>query len=193
MPPKIKISADVILTAAIQLVREHGFESLNARSLAAEIGCSVQPIFRAFKTMDDLKAAVYKYAEEIYNSAMLEALNIGRNGFQEMGLAYVNFAKNERYLFQLLFMSNFFNQGSAADIAGSTAGDDEVIALIITTTGLDALKAQELYTGMWFTTHGIASLLATNSCTLDNDEAKRILTLTYEGLIYSLKSKGAEA
>ena len=120
---------------------------------------------------------------------MLEALNSEGNGFQEMGLAYVNFAKNERHLFQLLFMSDVFNQGSAADIAGSTTGDDSVLALIGNTTGLDTSKAQELYTGIWFTTHGIASLLATNSCTLSNEETRKILSLVFEGLLYSLKKR----
>ena len=143
--------------------------------------------------MEDLKTAIYKRAEEIYNKVMMEALK--NNGedifvFLAMGLAYIDFAKTETNLFRLLFMSNAFNQGSAADIAGNTAGDEKVIALISTSTGLDAKKAQELYTGLWFTTHGIASLLATNSCTLTEDETERILRNVFKGLLHSLKDGG---
>jgi AcrR family transcriptional regulator len=193
MAPKIKTHAEDILAAAVQLVREQGSDALNARSLAKKIGCSIQPIFRTFKTMDELKGAVYKYADEIYQTAMMEALCASDNGFQEMGLTYISFAKDERHLFQLLFMSNVFSQGSAANIAGSTTGDDEVVALLSRATGLDAQKAQELYTGIWFTTHGIASLLATNSCTLNKDEIKRILGIAFEGMLYILKNEGADA
>jgi hypothetical protein len=112
------------------------------------------------------------------------------DGFLALGLAYVNFAKAETNLFRLLFMSNVFNQGSATDIVGSTPGDEEVIALICEATGLDVSKAQELHTGVWFTAHGIASLLSTNSCTLNDDETKQVLKNVFEGLHYALKMEG---
>jgi AcrR family transcriptional regulator len=187
LPPKIKTSQEDIIKESISIVREQGIEFVNARSVAAKLNCSIQPIFRTFGTMEDLKAATYKRAEEIYNTVMMEAIKNSGDGFLALGLAYVNFAKAETNLFRLLFMSDAFNQGSAANIVGSTTGDDEVIALICKTTGLDASKAQELYTGVWLTTHGIASLLATNSCTLTDNETKRVLKNVFGGLLQSLK------
>ena len=187
MPPKIKISYEDIINEAITIVREQGLEFVNARSVARKLKCSIQPIFRTFGTMEELKAATYKRAEEIYNAVMIESMENSNEGFLALGSAYVNFAKTETNLFRLLFMSNAFSQGCAADIAGSTTGDNEVIDLICKDTGLDASKAQELYTGLWFTTHGIASLLATNSCTLTDDETKRILKNMFEGLLDSLR------
>jgi AcrR family transcriptional regulator len=190
MAPKPKISYDSIVTGAVNIVRENGVEAVNARSIAARLNCSVQPIFRNFSTMDELKAVVYKHAEEIYNKVMFDALESDGEGFLEMGLAYINFAKSEPNLFRLLFMSNVFNTGSAADIAGTTKGDEEVIDLIGNLSGLSKSESQELYTGIWFTTHGMASLLATNSCTLSDEEIKKILNYSYEGLVYSIKKQG---
>ena len=187
LAPRIKTSYEDIMKEAIAIVREQGMEFVNARSVAAKLNCSIQPIFRTLGTMEDLKAAIYKRAEEIYNMAMMESMKNNDEGLLALGLAYVNFAKTETNLFRLLFMSNVFNQGSAADIAGSTTDDDKVIALLCETTGLDISKAQELYTGMWFTTHGIASLLSTNSCTLTDDETKRVLKNVFEGLLHSLR------
>ena len=46
MAPRQKITKEMILEATFRLTREHGFEQVNARSLAAELGCSTQPIFR---------------------------------------------------------------------------------------------------------------------------------------------------
>ena len=188
MAPRIKTTQEDIIREAITIVREQGLEFVNARSVAAKLNCSIQPIFRTFGTMEDLKAAAYKRAEEIYNTAMMEAIKNSNEGFLALGLAYVNFAKTETNLFRLLFMSNVFNQGSAADIVGSTTGDDEVIALICEKTGLGVSKAQELHTGVWFATHGIASLLATNSCTLTDDETRQVLKNVFEGLLHSLKA-----
>jgi len=189
MPPRVRTSEEDIVNAAIEIVREKGSEAVNARSVAERLGCSVQPIFRVFSSMDEVRAAVYKGAEEIYNRAMMTAMHESGEGFLAMGIAYVLFAKTEKNLFRLLFMSGAFNQGSAADIAGSTQGDDEVIALISSMTGIAKAKAQELFTAIWFTVHGMASLLATNSCTLSDEETRRILKMTFEGLCHSLKTE----
>ena len=192
MAPRIKTSHEDIMREAITIVREQGMEFVNARSVAAKLKCSIQPIFRTFGTMEELKVATYKRAEEMYNMAMTESMKNSSNGFLALGLAYINFAKTETNLFRLLFMSNALNHGSAADIAGTTTGDNEVIALICESTDLDTSKAQELYTGMWFTTHGIASLLSTNRCTLSDDEIKRVLTNVFDGLLLSLRKLGEQ-
>jgi len=189
VPPKVRTTEKDIVEAAIGIVREKGAEAVNARSIADRLGCSVQPIFRIFSSMEEVKATVYKSAEAIYNRVMMQALNDSREGFLALGLAYVNFARTEKNLFKLLFMSDAFNNGSAADIAGSTEGDDQVIALINSITWLTKAKAQVLFTAIWFTVHGMASLLATNSCTLSDEETRRILKNTYEGLCHSLEKE----
>lgn len=181
MPPKIKISHEDILTAAIEIVRNQGIEAVNARAIAAKLKCSIQPVFRTFGTMEDLKIAVYNRAEEIYNGALEAAMADG--GFRELGLAYIRFARSERNLFMLLFMTDAFRGQNAAAIAGSTKGDDQVIKLISGQTGLDSGKAQELYTALWFTAHGIASLLATNASVLSDEDAGRIMDKVYEGMV----------
>ena len=44
MPPKARITRDMILDAAFDLVRAEGHEALNVRTLAKRLGCSTQPI-----------------------------------------------------------------------------------------------------------------------------------------------------
>ena len=187
MPPKVKTGYDDIINAAIGIVRDKGIEHVNARSVAARLKCSIQPIFRTFGTMEELKEAVYKHAGEIFNSTLLNSMDNSKEGFLALGLAYINFAKTDTNLFRMLFMTNVFDQGSLSDIAGSTTGDDEVIAVICEATGLNTSKAQELYTGIWFTAHGIASLISTNSCTLTDEEIKKVLKSVFTGILYSLK------
>lgn len=189
MPPKVKIKQDQIINAAINIVREKGFENLNARGVAAEIDCSVQPIFRVYESMDGLKLEVYKEAEKIYNSKMYEAMRDTDNGFLNMGLAYIEFAKKEKNLFKLLFMSDAFKDKSMLEIVGSTEGDDEVIEMLSKMTGLDEKYSKELYAGIWLTTHGIATMYATNNCRFSDDEIRRLLDNSFNGLIIKLKSE----
>lgn len=188
MPPKIKISEEEILEEAILIIREKGYTNLNARDLAKRLGCSVHPIFRAFLSMDGLKEAVYQKVEQIYNNKMLEA-GKQEGGFLQMGLAYIDFAKRERNLFQLLFMSEAFQKKSIMDIVGSTKGDDEVIAMICQMSGLSKKGAKELYAGIWLTTHGIAAMFATNGCQYNDNEIKRLLDNSFMGLAMKLKKE----
>ena len=53
MPPKIKITKEEIVDTALNLVREAGEQALNARSIAAKLKCSTQPVFSNFETMED--------------------------------------------------------------------------------------------------------------------------------------------
>ncbi len=184
MPPKVKITSKDIVTASIVIVREQGIDAVNARAIAARLGCSIQPVFRTFGTMDDLKVAVFKRAEDIYNGEMAQAIESG--GFKGLGLAYIGFARRERNLFKLLFMTDTFRGQNAADIAGSTKGDDEVVELISNQTSLSTKKARELYSSLWFTAHGIASLLAANASVISDEDAGRILNNIYEGLVKTL-------
>lgn len=189
MPPKVKVTEEEILNVSIRMVREKGIESLNARDLAKEIGCSVHPIFRSFHSMDGLKTAVYKRAEEIYNHCMMTAGEQPEDGFLNMGLAYIDFAKNEKNLFKLLFMSDAFREQSIMDIVGTTEGDDEVIEMLCQKIGLSEKAAKELYAGIWITTHGIAAMFATNNCRFSDEENRRVLNNSFMGLVLKLKNE----
>ena len=45
MPPTAKVTREMILSAALDITRREGFDAVNARSLAARLGCSTRPIF----------------------------------------------------------------------------------------------------------------------------------------------------
>jgi AcrR family transcriptional regulator len=189
VPPKIKVTKDDIEKVALCIVREKGFENLNARDLAKEIGCSVHPIYRAFASMEELKTAIYKKAEQIYNQCLQSAAEQGAANFLNVGLTYIDFAKNEKNLFKLIFMSDAFREQSIMDIVGATEGDDEVIEMLCQRTNLSIRAAKELYAGVWLTTHGIASMFATNSCRFSDEENRRLLSNSFMGLIMKLKKE----
>ena len=55
MPPIPIITKQDIIDAGIQLIRENGISSVNARSLAKYLNCSTKPLFRVYNNMDMLK------------------------------------------------------------------------------------------------------------------------------------------
>ena len=64
MPPKIKITKEEIIQTALELFKKEGDGAINARSIAAALGCSTQPIFSNFASMEELRSAVIAAAYE---------------------------------------------------------------------------------------------------------------------------------
>ena len=65
--PKQRITKEMILEVAFKLARERGYEQVVVKNIAAEMGCSVQPIYSYFSNMDALKQAVVGAAMQFYN------------------------------------------------------------------------------------------------------------------------------
>ena len=65
MPPKSKINKQDILTSSLEIIRKSGFEEVNARSIAKEMNCSTNPIFRVYKNMDELKEELIEEVEQL--------------------------------------------------------------------------------------------------------------------------------
>ena len=45
MPTKIRISREMILDAAFEIVRQDGIEKLSNREIANKLKCSIRPIY----------------------------------------------------------------------------------------------------------------------------------------------------
>lgn len=185
MPPKQKITKDMIFKATFQITKEKGFESVNARSLAKVIGCSTQPIYSHYATMTDLKKEFYQYLGKYYDEYVLSRAK-GESFFREIGYAYIDFARNESNLFQLLFMSECFGLNGFSDMFGE--GNLEVAKIVSKNLGISLEAAKNLFMKIWIFLHGIASLIATKSINLSDEEAKKLQKEAYEAFLAQIKS-----
>ena len=108
MPPKTKITKQDIIEKALDLLREGGEGAINARSIASALGCSTQPIFSNFSSMEELEESVLLAAYECYLGFLRREAESGKYpAYKSFGMAYIRFAKEERELFKLLFMFCF--------------------------------------------------------------------------------------
>ena len=105
MPPKVKTSREDIINTCLEIVRSSGTESINARNIASVLGCSTQPIFSNFKSMEELTEATILAAYQIYLNFINEEVNSEKYPkYKAFGMAYIRFARVEKELFKLLFM-----------------------------------------------------------------------------------------
>jgi len=65
LSPKIRYSNEEIIDAAFELVDEGGWAKMTAKNIAKKLNCSVQPLYREFKSLDEIKREVVKRIIEI--------------------------------------------------------------------------------------------------------------------------------
>ncbi|MEG0692562.1 MAG: TetR/AcrR family transcriptional regulator [Oscillospiraceae bacterium] len=191
MPPKIKTTREDILSVAMDIIRADGWENINARDIAKQLKCSTQPIFREFENMNELKEEVRKMAWETYNSYLRNYQQVeGKQGLS-FGIAYVKFAKEEKNLFKLIFMSNEMNAQGVDDLSQIRDDRTGIIDIFMKITGLNRENSTKLHFNVWIAMHGLASMLATNKIEISDDEIKNAILNNFNGYLKILKEQEA--
>ena len=72
MPRKEVITRDELLRNAFELAREEGVEEVTARKLANKAGCSTQPIFRAYRNMEEVLGEVMNQRVQFFERAGID-------------------------------------------------------------------------------------------------------------------------
>ena len=71
----VKFYKQDLIERTIDYIRKNGVENLTARNLCRFIGCSTQPIFRNFGSMNKLKEEVKEYLKNYYHDFINETIN----------------------------------------------------------------------------------------------------------------------
>lgn len=182
MPPRPKVTRQMVLDAAFQLVREEGAEALSARAVAARLGCSTQPVMRNFATVEALREAVYQMADDYHTRRIMPRGRGSHDPLTELGLNYVRFGAEEPQLFRLLFQTNKFGDHSVDDlIADPQVG--QMLALVEDAAGCTRDQARRTFKLLFVTAHGMASLLANNAMAYDEQECTQMLAGALAGVL----------
>jgi AcrR family transcriptional regulator len=91
-----------LVAAARQILDESGMQAVGLRETARRVGVSATAAYRHFASKEDLLASVA--AEGFHElGAAMEGATRGPNSLSRAGLAYVEFAQQNRGLFRLMF------------------------------------------------------------------------------------------
>ena len=179
MPPKIKNTREAIVQKAMDIVRGSGVSALNARTVAVALGCSTQPIFSNFATMEAIKTAVVTEAEALYQEYVRRETENGEHPpYKAGGMAYIRFAKEEKELFKLLYMCD----RTGEDIPTESQSFTQMTDIVRQNTGADSETANLFHLEMWAYVHGIATMFATGFLDLDWSLVSKMLTDAYQGM-----------
>ena len=177
MARKESITIQDILNTAFEMTREEGFVNVTARKVAAKAGCSTQPIFRVYKNMEELWYAVYLKAIAFFWDYYDNFTKLCNVPFVNLGMAYIAFARDEKHLFRLLFLTELEDKKSLYEVLNGDKGN--VMAEINKASSLGCKEPQAMFMRMWLFIHGAACMSLSGDYDLNDAETQKMLEQEY--------------
>ena len=168
MAVKSIITKEELLNVALKMVEMYGLESINARSLASAAGISTKPIYRLYKSLDDLKNDVNEIIKKEYDEFIIKRVD-NKNALITVCVAYVEFAGMHKNFFRSMFLSNNLSWNSVDDVLNEKWNQSTIINLV-NKQSLSFEEAKKLFMNVWLYANGLATLIASNDLIIDNKE-----------------------
>ena len=181
MPAAKKVSKDKIIDAAIEVLRDGGFSAINARSVARRLGCSTQPIYLSFQSMEELKAALTERAIEMHTQRVRDSLRAHEGNdsrYSSYGMGFVRFAAEEKQLFRWLYL-----EGEQLGPYQNDVLLPEVIDVIVEEFGYSQEVAHRFHQDMIYFSYGLAILANTDHLHLTEAELRETFRREFRALI----------
>ena len=186
MPPKQRITREMILERSFAMFSREGMEAVNARSVAKALNCSTQPIFSYFSGMEDLKNALEQKAKETFDF-MLAGLADGGDPIVRICSAYVRFAAQQPRLFAHLFLkmsdrvvNPFMEEAQISDILAKESA----------LNGLTPEQSRAVLTRMTIFAHGFAAFLAAGQLSESvAQQADQMLEEAHGSIVASIRAQ----
>ena len=188
MPPKPKITRDMVIDAAFEVAREAGGENINARTVAKKLNCSTQPVMYHFATIEELKKAVYAKADCYHSEYLMNIKDPQKGAMLGIGLNYIRFAIEEPHLFRFLFQSNFFTGTTLPEMIDA----EELTPVILAMQGAiggNIGQVKEIFLMVFLFAHGYASIIANNSLVYDEELIKSQIERAYRSAILAVQEE----
>lgn len=186
MPPKQKITKEMILETAKELVRRNGIESVNSRSVAKELGCSTQPVFSQFETMDELRQGVHDYCCAIFEQCVLSDKE--HNDFMKASyLKVIHLAKEDKNIFRLIYLSEYCKGAEFITARLNFESNHRILFQLMEQYQLNEEDGKDILQRTSLLVQGIATLLATTNMNYTDEDVCNIVDKTILDMVNGVK------
>ena len=182
MPPKAKVTRDMVINAAFEVTRTMGAENVNARTVSQKLGCSTQPVMYHFAKIEDMKKAVYAKLDWFHTEYLLNIEKPQKGIMLGIGLNYIRFAIEEPHLFRFLFQSGFAVENNLVEMIDSEKLKP-VISVMQEAMEMNVEQTKEVFLTIALFAHGYASIIANNSLEYDEEVVALHLERAYRGAV----------
>ena len=188
MPPKVRVTKQDLLEQAYHITEEMGMDALTSRSLAKAAGCSVQPVFSHFPTMETLRQETFQYAcQKFLDEVMI---------FQDepdfparCSKWTLDLARNRPNLYKLLYLSDGFSHTSMNQMMMGYESNQKMVQNMSQAYGLTIADCQNILVRSCLLLSGICTMICVNHMEITDDEAMEMVQDTVAGMIERKRSK----
>ena len=164
MPTKKRIQREDILKAAVQVIRREGPSALTMRRIAAQVGCSTQPLYSEFGGQEQLLGVLCEYIRAQYLAAPCCT-------YRDFGRLFLQFAGQEKELFCFLYL----RKRAPGQTLVEDANFNATLHLLQETLEISHEQAAELHHRMQYYCYGLGTMIATGYRTMSPEEIDREL------------------
>ena len=187
MPPKTRITKDMIIQAAVEVARQSGYETINARTVSEQLHCSTQPVMYHFSTIDAMKRAAFAQVDHLHSEFMM-TIPPEQDPILGIGLNYIRFAVEEPQLFRFLFQSGYAEENNLLEMLDS----EELVPILAAMregAGLSMEKTRELFITVALFAHGYASIIANNHLEFNEELIAEHLERAWNGAVLAAEQE----
>jgi AcrR family transcriptional regulator len=147
-----------LLAAARQILDENGLQAVGLRETARRVGVSATAAYRHFTSKEDLLASVA--AEGFHElAAAMQSASRGANPLSRAGLAYIEFADQNRGLFRLMFGPVLAERTKYPTLMAATAGVEALLLRGVADLDQRPLNDNLAAMAAWGLVHGLSHLI----------------------------------
>ena len=191
MPPRAKITKEMIVDTAFCIVQEEGIDKVTARRISEKLNCSTQPVLYHFATIEEIKDSVYQKADAYHSDYIMNMEENYENPMVSIGVNYIRFAMEEKYLFRFLFQSDEFSGFGITDLMEL----EEIrpfLEVLKQELDMPVEQVKKVFSTLFIYVHGYASLYANNTMVYDENVVLEALDNVFLGAVCALKGAGNE-
>lgn len=169
-----RIPKDQILDAALKMLIRDGYDSINIKTLAKELGCSTQPISWHFGSMPNLRKelteAAFQYADKKMIPPPDDVVAIDR--FREIGNRYIDLAYDEPNLARFLTEAHEGHTFAEQFIEILDRSMDETMSRqIADVLSVSVDQAEHLIQTLMLYVQGLVTMILSDRAQLESKEA----------------------
>ncbi|WP_270562852.1 TetR/AcrR family transcriptional regulator [Clostridium beijerinckii] len=188
MPPSTKITKEMILETGYELVITTGIESVNSRSIAKMLGCSTQPIFSQFPSMEELKQGIHDLACKKFEHDVFCQEN-SDSFIRSSYLKVIDLAKNQKNIFKLIYLSEHCIGENFINTRMNFESNKKIWHEIKLKYQINDNECSDILERISLLVQGIATVIATSNIQYRNEQVIAIVENTLEDIVMGIKER----
>lgn len=188
MPPRQRITKRILLEHAFQIAESKGISAVTSRSVAKSAGCSIQPVFSQFPTMDELRQATFDYACSKFLDEILSFED--QPDFMSKVVSWtINLARNKPHLYRLLYFSGGFQGENLMESMMTYESNQKMIVKMAELYELDMESCKDILIRSCLFLLGIGTMICENHFIYTDEQISQMMKQTVADMVQGAKGR----